>query len=424
MKSWRVLYYFGILALLLLLSLFGVSPNLAHCSSTDSADSSDSNIWYVHDIIDPSSSQVQWSEEGSIDEPPSWIADERWYQASMTQSLVGPNDIFVSTYEQFNWSLVGPTANNIYQTTFQSFNDFENYVKTNPSPWLKWSWDIDPDWYGVSMNTTKVFFSYESSNSSCDLWAWFHITRIPEYIVGQGNLENWLTGFDLTPVSTGSLSLWELYKDYGSTGIYYNLRFKAPADILIQHGSNFTCTIPISPSYQEGAFQIQQLVDINMPANTEVKQTLPFNLSTRSSNTASFLVKVGDYYPESFTVVSGSPTPSFAQTLENDIAIWLLAPGGWAAIASLIVLTYTGFRGRRILSRNKLYHRIYKSMVTIFDLYSKEPSKFYSEMENISKSSIKMLLEDKITDEQFEKLLKRRDDLINRSEEQLKTPPS
>ena len=62
-------------------------------------------------------------------------------------------------------------------------------------------------------------------------------------------------------------------------------------------------------------------------------------------------------------------------------------------------------------------------MVTIFDLFSKEPIKFYSEIKSISKSSIKILLDDPINDEQFEKLLKRRDDLINSSEEQQKPPP-
>ena len=285
------------------------------------------------------------------------------------------------------------------------------------------SWDVDPDCCGVSMNTAKVFYSYDSSNSTSDLWAWIHITRIPEHLVGQGNLENWLTGLDLTPVSTRRLSFWELYKGFGSTGIYYNLRFKAPTDMLIQNGSNFTCTIPISHSFQEKVFQIQQLVEINMPASTEIKQTLPINMSRRSSNTASFLVKVGDPYPASFVVVSGSPVASFGETLEKDIALWLLAPAGWAAIASLTVLIYTGFRGRRILNRNKLYHCNYKSMVTIFDLFSKEPIKFYSEIKSISKSSIKILLDDPINDEQFEKLLKRRDDLINSSEEQQKPPP-
>jgi hypothetical protein len=37
------------------------------------------------------------------------------------------------------------------------------------------------------------------------------------------------------------------------------------------------------------------------------------------------------------------------------------------------------------------------------------------EMDNISRSIIKLLVEDRITDDQFEKLLKRRDDLIEKN---------
>jgi len=47
--------------------------------------------------------------------------------------------------------------------------------------------------------------------------------------------------------------------------------------------------------------------------------------------------------------------------------------------------------------------------------FLKDPSRFNQEMENISSSIFKMLVEDKITDDQFEKLLKRRDDLTERA---------
>jgi hypothetical protein len=53
-------------------------------------------------------------------------------------------------------------------------------------------------------------------------------------------------------------------------------------------------------------------------------------------------------------------------------------------------------------------------MVTLYDLYSKDTQKFQQEMENISISIFKTLIDDKITDERFEKLLKRRDDLLGR----------
>lgn len=57
-------------------------------------------------------------------------------------------------------------------------------------------------------------------------------------------------------------------------------------------------------------------------------------------------------------------------------------------------------------------------MVNIYDMYSKDLLKFHQEMNNISGTIIKMLVEDKINDEQFEKLLKRRDGLTVRAQQQ------
>jgi hypothetical protein len=104
--------------------------------------------------------------------------------------------------------------------------------------------------------------------------------------------------------------------------------------------------------------------------------------------------------------------------------VWVLTPGGWAAIASLTVLLYTGFRGRRIWRRSRLYHRMYNSMVTIYDLYSSNIMKFQQEMANVSSSIFKLLIEDRITDEQFEKLLVRRDDLMKRAIGEPPRPPT
>ena len=356
--------------------------------------------------------QVNWSEEGVLDQAPSWIEDGTWYLASMTQSLVGPGDIFVSTYEMFNWSLLQPTAEDVYGLNFGSFQSFQNEVTGNPSPWLDYSWSVDTDWYGVPLNTTRVIFSFNGTDATTELWMWFHITRTPEYLVGQGNLENLLTGFDLTPISVGSLSRWELYKDYNQGEQYYSLLFEAPANILSQHGDNYTLTLPVSTEYQGYTFKINQIIDVNMPANTEIKQTFP--VSTHSENTATFTIARGDQYPSSYEVVSGSPAESLAQKLQNGANLWLFTPAGWAAFASLLVLSITGLRGRIIWRRNKLYHHLYKTMVTLYDLYYKDTQKFQQEMENISISIFKTLIDDKITDEQFEKLLKRRDDLLGR----------
>jgi hypothetical protein len=393
-----------------------VSPaTIGHCENE--------KIWYVHDVITPSLDLVKWSEEGGITEPISWVADGRWTQASMTQSLVGQNDIFVSTYEKFNWPLVRDAANAYYNTVFNTFSDFENAVKNNPGPWLEISWEIDTQWYGVSMNTTRVFTSYDETTSNGELWAFFHITHIPEYLVAQGNLEEWLTGFDLTPVSTGGLKLWEFSKAWDTTGITYSLRFEAPSSLLIQQGNNFTCNVPVSAYYQGSKFKVQQTVDVNMPAGTTIEKCSPSTMSTFKDNMATFEIPKGSNYPASYIVESAPQAKSLAQALQEAASLWLFTPGGWAAIASLLVLGFTGIRGRQIWHRNKLYHRLYKGMVTLYDLYAKDNPRFHREMDTISSAVFTMLVEDKITDEQFEKLLKRSDELIDRSDKQFSPPP-
>jgi hypothetical protein len=380
-------------------------------------------VWYVHDVITPSMDEIKWLEEGAIAEPPAWIADGSFYQAHMRQSLVNANDIFVSTYEEFNWPLVRPIAEYYYGLNFNSFQDFENAVTNNPGRWIDASWQLDTKWYGVTQNNTKVTASLNQTTSVAQLWTWFHITRVPEYVVGEGTLENWLTGFDLTPVSTGSLKLWEFYRDFNKNGTTYSLLFKAPANVLSQHGDNFTFNIGVSSYYHGYTFKTQQVIDINMPATTEIKSVSPTDISLMKENTATFLLYSGDTYPSQFSVTSGPSTKSLGEIAMENAGLWVLAPGGWAAIGSLIVLSFTGLRGRKIWQRNKLYHHIYKSMVTIYDISSKDTSRFKQEMDNISSSIFKMLVEDRITDDQFEKLLKRRDDLIERANKQQPTLP-
>jgi hypothetical protein len=408
---------FGVVAILLLVLLV-FFPAIGYCA--------DEKTWYVSDVIDPSLDQVKWNEQGGISEPVSWIADGSWTYASLRESLVGQSDIFVSTYEQFNWSKVRSNAEYYYGKTFSNFNAFATTLQDNPGPWLDLSWQMDVEWYGVSSNTTKVDVSFDESTSTAELSSWFHITRVPEYLAGQKALDNWLTGFDLTSVSTGSLTLWEVYQDWSTTGIYYNLRFEAPSGMLTQHGDNYTCIIAVAPNYKGNSFKISQNVEINMPSDTTIKEALPVSMSVLNENepnTASFVISRGDLYPESYTVVSGSPAKSFGQVFLEALGVWFLTPGGWAAIASLLVLSITGLRGRRIWRRNRLYHRVYKSMVTLYDLYAKEDQRFHLEMDNTGKSIFKMMVEDKITDEQFEKLLKRRDDLLERADKQRPPPP-
>ena len=61
-----------------------------------------------------------------------------------------------------------------------------------------------------------------------------------------------------------------------------------------------------------------------------------------------------------------------------------------------------------------MYYRLYRSMVNLYDHYSSNLQKFNQEMGNLSKSITKYFIEGKINDDQFDKLLIRRDDFMER----------
>ncbi len=381
----------------------------------------DDDIWKIYDVIEPRLEEVRWSETGTIGSPASWISDGTWIVASMRQSLVSSNDIFVSLYERFDWSQVRPIAESYYGTSLFSFEDFAQAVQDDASPWISMGWQMDTAWFGISQNTTKVEATYNQTSGYVDLSTWFHITRVPEYLSGSEKLTNWLTGFDLTSISIGNMKLWELYEDWSMSGTAYRLQLIAPANILSQHGDNYTCNIGVANSAVHKSFWVDQVIDINMPANTVTKELSPAFLSVNlGNNVGSFVLEHGDVYPTTFSVMSSPPTKdAFAEA----VTAWFTTPGGLAAIASLIVLTFTALRGRRVYSRSALYHRLYRSMVTLYDLYSKDEARFHSEIDAVSKTIFKTMVDNKITDDQFEKLLRRRDDLLARAEKKAPPPP-
>lgn len=406
----ELIFRIQFLAILLLLLVNVSFVGIGNCE--------DEALWHVHDVIYPTLDSVRWSEEGMIAAPPEWIFNGLWVTASMRQSLVAENDIFVSTYEQINWELMQQYVSDLYEVDFSSFDEFDKALESDPGRWLEMSWGVDTDWYGVPSTKTKIDTGFDQNTSKAELWIWFHITRIPEYLVSEKKVENWLTGFDMTPISIGNLERWEFYEDWASNGIAYELNFKAPSNLLSQKAGNYTFRIDVSSYYQGYTFDIQQSIDVVMPSDTEAKVATPTGNCVFTGNMATFLIAQGEVYPESFTVVSGPPSKSIGEAFIEAASVWAFTPAGWAALGSVAVLTLTGIRGRTLWKRNKMYHRLYKSMVTIYDLRSRDQARFVEEMDIVSKSIFRMLIQDEITEDQFEKLLKGRDDLLESSARQ------
>jgi hypothetical protein len=130
----------------------------------------DEKAWYVHDVIDPSLDEVRWREQGATEEAKPSIAAGLWFAMSKRESLVSASDIFVSTYERLNWSRLARALNDVYNLQFADFNEFIQYLVTNRLWWLSVTWDMNPDRYGISSNTTEIDYSFNEVNSEAELW--------------------------------------------------------------------------------------------------------------------------------------------------------------------------------------------------------------------------------------------------------------
>src|SRR3990170_7965208 len=117
-------------------------------------------IWYVHDVIEPSSEEVRWREQGATEEAKPSIAAGLWFGMSKRESLVSAGDIFVSTYERLNWTRLAGALVDVYNLRFANFNDFVQYLLVNRLWWLTVTWDMNPARYGIFSNTTEVDYSF------------------------------------------------------------------------------------------------------------------------------------------------------------------------------------------------------------------------------------------------------------------------
>jgi len=369
--------------------------------------------WIVYDIITPSLDEVGWIEEGATNETFEGILNGTFYEIHIRQTFINSNDIFVTFYGSFNWSLV----NVGFASPFASFADFVKNITINPGWWLGYKW------YGVPSNRTVVSYWFDETNSTARLYISCHITYVAEYIVGgQGLLGGWLTGFDLMcNISIGALKDWKYYLDSTITGMYYYIYFEAPANILSQRKDTFTLRLDVFSAYwSEKIENVTRVIKINMPSNTEIQSMTPSDFGFSEGNTAAFAMSEDDEYPISFIVVSAPPTKSLPQAVLEALSRWVLEPSIWVAFATLLVLVFTGLRGKQIWSRHKTYYRLYRALVNIYDSYSTNFPKFHREIDDLSTSITRLFIEGKITDDQFDKLLKRRDDLIERA---TKIPP-
>ena len=386
--------------------------------------------WEVLDIVTPTLDGVEWLEEGVHSEAPSWISDGGWHEAHSRQILVrSGNYIFATFSESFNWTAVNARLGK-EGFTYSSFDDFESHLHNDPNWWLGYSWGISGDWLGISLNRTRVVISCDPVTSAIFVEISCQINNIPGYFVdaavspreigiaGEKLPKPLFAGFDLTAIYLGDLEILQLYEDYGPGYRHYKIHFKAPANLLSRSKETYSLSLGISPHCIGQIHDIFRSINISMPSDSEVITTSPSNISTHSDNIAMFGLSKGDRYPQSIHVTSGPPQKDLTEILLENVGRWATEPEIWVAIGTAIAAFYAIFHGRKMWGRQKTYYRLYKSMVNLYDHYSSDFQRFSREIENLSKSVSKYFIEGKINDDQFDKLLTRRDDLIDRAKRQ------
>ena len=384
-------------------------------------------VWEIRDTITPTFDKIEWLEDGVHPEPPSWISDGGWYEAHSRQILVkSGNYIFATFSESLNWSAVSASleTEGFYYATF---DDFKSHLCNDQAWWLMYSWGLPSDWLGISPNTTRVAIEFDPNTSMAFIEISCHITNIPGYFmdtagrpmeigIGAEKLPKPLfAGFDLTTIYIGDLEALQLYEDYAADHRHYRIYFKAPANLLSRSMETYSLSLEVSPQCIGEVHNAYRSMNISMPSDTEIRNTSPSNISTGVDNIAMFSLSDSDRYPHSFQVTSGPPVQDLTEFLIENTVRWVTEPEIWVALGTAIIGIYAGFHGKRMWGRQKTYYRLYRSMINLYDHYSNDLSKFNQEIESLSKSITKYFIDGKINDDQFDKLLTRRDDLFERA---------
>jgi hypothetical protein len=382
-----------------------------------SSQTTDDGVWQIFDALEPSLEKIDWFEEGLLNTTPTRTSDGRWSEANCNFIFANSGYVFASFTEIFNWTAVNASlGNDNAHPTYSSFQQFRSDVITNLRWWMEYSWGIDISGLGISSDKTIVELETEHNESIAHARISFQITNIPGFFLGYvQNHEPLLEGFDLVEVSIGNVEDFQLIEGFTMHNAFYRFYLKAPYRPFSKSEDTYTFSLWLNPQFANQPCPSRRIIQVAMPSDTEVKQTFPAELSTKDMNYARFTLNESSRYPAEFSVVSGPQTKDLSQILFENAESWVMDPKMWVVFGSLIALFYTALRGNQLWTRRKTYYRLYRSLVTAFDRYSHDPARFKQEMEALSKLTTTYFIEDRITDDHFDKLLTRRDDLLARA---------
>jgi hypothetical protein len=374
----------------------------------------DDSTWHIHDEITPSVDKIIWIEEGEYPQPLERISEGRWFYL-ICRFQLRDSEIFASFVEAFNWTLVSNDLESEGRY-YSSFDEFRDEVSNDPSWWLSYSWHIDSEWFGIQSDRAIVLIDFNEETSKAVSRIWCYITNIPSFFIRSfrgynRRLEPLFEGFSFNNIYIGSFETLEWYESYTAEYIRYKVYLKVLANLLSSYESNYSFNIE---SREEHVCASERELKIVMPSDTQVQSISPSNIASYEENTAVFTLHEGQTYPNAFSVTSGPPVKDFSEIFLENITYWVTDPSYWAVFGSLIAVVYGAYSGRRIWSQRRTYYRLYRSMVSIYDRYSKDYLKFYEEIEKLTASITQYFIENRINDDQFDRLLSRRDDLLER----------
>jgi len=384
--------------------------------------------WSIYDDITPTIGHIEWVEGGESLQSPSWIADGRWIRANSRQILVkSENYIFASFNEEIDWEVWNAAFEYEGRHPYDSFEAFKGELKTHPEWWLEYSWGLVADWLDIPSDTINVGVEYDTSSGRVFISITCYITNVPAYFmaaeresmgIGGKKLPTPLfAGFDLTGIYLGDFEALQWHEDHAIGGENYRIYFKAPASILTQSQDTYSILFYVTPRIAGKSQDLYRSIHIVMPSDTEISEALPSEYAVLTENNVKFTVRPGEWYPEYFSVKSGPPVKDLGEVFSEILWVWLADPNAWLGIGSTIAIVYAAFQGKRLWDKRKTYYRLYRSIVSIYDRYSQDRAKLTQEIKNLSDSITKYFIEDQINDDQFDKLLTRCDDLLERAKE-------
>ena len=411
--------------LLVCLLFLSVTPSYVVAFSSEA----ESSGWEIVDSIKPTLNYIEWTGTGVEPGPPSWVSDGRWLHADGYMILVkSENYIFCAFSEIFNWDALNEGFKNENWHPYESFEDFEAEVINNPSWWLRYSWGYSLG--ASSLDKTHVEIHLDEGTGTVHTEITCHITNIPGFFLtslirskeigigGEKLPEILFAGIDIKDIYIGDVESFQLTEVYHADNKNYKIYFKAPANTLQKYLETYSFTLNMAPQNIGKINNDFRQIYITMPSETEVHHTSPPEISTQRENTVTISLNEGYEYPSSFSVESGPPTKNFQQIMGELAQTFVTEPETWAILGSLIACIYAALRGKHVWDRRKIYYRLYRSMVDTYERYSHDFTKFHQEIEGLSKTITQYFIEDKINDDQFDKLLTRRDDLIERARKQ------